>query len=382
MVVLVVALGVAGCSAESSSLRPTPPVNAPALHGPTAILTNPDGSNGGVVADYFSRDGRTLAAVDFDGGLYLWSMATRRLTASMPLIPAQVNSVAETPVFGLGPDDKTLAVGEKGTLGDQSGRVYLQDTATRALIATLTDPAGPFHPRPAVPIPNVPGPAPSGPPQGVLSIAFSPDGRTLAVADSGGFVDVYDTAGAVTPARPSEVAPLQGEVTSMAFSPDGRTLAVGDGSGDTYLWDTITRRVTATLADDRFTGFHEGPGVSSAEFSPDGRTLAVGDSAGQTYVWDIATRAVAARLTDPAPGGDPGQLYTSAAFSPDGRALATCDGYGTAYLWDIATHRIVATATDPRAQGMDSVAFSPDGRTLATGDVNGSTYLWAVPKGE
>jgi WD40 repeat protein len=373
MVVLVVAAGI-GCSAASSS-PPAFPVSAPALRGPAATLTDPDGGDLGVDADYFSRDGKTLAVVDSNGDLYLWSTATRRLAASMPLIPPQVSSAAETPAYGLSPDGRMLATGQHGTLGDQSGRVYLQDTATQSLIATLSDPAGPFHQVPIAPNPNVPGPAPSGPPQGVFSVAFSPDGRTLAVDDSGGFVDLYDTATAITSARPRAIASLQVEAGSMAFSPDGRTLAIGGFDGGTYLWSTVTRRITATLSDGQTP-------VVSVAFSPDGRMLAVGDNEGQTLVWNVATRAVAATLSEPALRGNPLQLYTSAVFSPDGKTLATCDGYDAAYLWSIATHRIIATVTDPRTQGLDSVAFSPDGRTLATGDTNGSTYLWAVPHGD
>ena len=58
-------------------------------------------------------------------------------------------------------------------------------------------------------------------------------------------------------------------VESVAFSPDGRTLAVGDVGGHVGLWDTATGQRTATLA--------EGSPVYSVAFSPDGQTLAVGD---------------------------------------------------------------------------------------------------------
>jgi WD40 repeat protein len=373
IVVLTVASGIAGCSAVFGSTPQIVHVNAPEIRGLTATLTDPDSGYAGVAADYFSQDGRTLAAVDSNGNFYLWSTTTRTVTATMALLPSQdAPGTGGTPV-DLSPDDKTLAV------GDEDGNTYLWNTATHTMIATLADPAAPFQQEPQLPIPSNPGPPPPGPAQGVLSVAFSPDGRTLAVADSDGFVDFYNTASADKLARPSAIASLPEAAESMAFSPDGQTLAVGDDFGDTYLLDTATRRITATLTDPDGSG-----GANSVAFSPDGRILAVADESGHTYLWNTATHTVTATLAEPALSTNPPlPLLTSAVFSPDGRTLVTCDDDDdAAYLWDITTHRIIATATDPRTQGINSVAFSSDGRTLATADANGSTYLWAIPKGE
>ena len=105
---------------------------------------------------------------------------------------------------------------------------------------------------------------------------------------------------------------------SVAFSPDGHTLAAG-----TNLWDAAARHQIATLTD---------PGVISvkaAAFSPDGHTLATGDYNGSTYLWDVATGHRIATLTDPNSLG-----VSSVAFSPDGHTLATDDIDG-AYLWSV-----------------------------------------------
>ena len=73
-------------------------------------------------------------------------------------------------------------------------------------------------------------------------------------------------------------------VDSVAFSPDGRTLAAGDSGGGVGLWDTASGRRTVALA--------EGSPVYGVAFSPDGRTLAAGDLGGGVGLW--APQAAAA----------------------------------------------------------------------------------------
>jgi WD40 repeat protein len=169
-------------------------------------------------------------------------------------------------------------------------------------------------------------------------------------------------------------------VLSVAFSPGGKTLATGTsslngngrfiGNGRVYLWDVATGRKTATLTDP---GSHD---VTSVVFSPGGKTLATSDvnsEDGKTYLWDLATRRLTATLTNPVSTG--GQ---SMAFSHDGKTLAIDEYDGRIYLSDVARRRLTNTLTDPGSQGATSVAFSPDRKALATGDVNGKAYLWDI----
>ncbi|MCX6679618.1 MAG: GDSL-type esterase/lipase family protein [Methanothrix sp.] len=180
----------------------------------------------------------------------------------------------------------------------------------------------------------------------VMSVAFSPDGRTLASGSSDSNVTLWDTA------TGTKIRTLRGYyiyVRSVAFSPDGRTLASGDDEGNVTFWDTATGTKIRTL-------HRYDDSVSSVAFSPDGRTLASGDDEGNVTLWDTATGTVIRTLYTGA--------VNSVAFSPDGHTLAS--GSTTTNLWDTATGTVIRTLQGDYGS-VSSVAFSPDGRTLASG---------------
>jgi WD40 repeat protein len=181
------------------------------------------------------------------------------------------------------------------------------------------------------------------------------------------------------------------EVTSVAFSPDGTTLAAGDLLDSALLWNAATGRGVATFADPGTFPENKIPQVSAVAFSPSGTTLATANYIGTVYLWDVATRRSTAVLTDPrdavtsplaTPNPNPVAL-NAVAFSPNGALVAAGDADGHTYLWDVATGHLAATFTDPKESGesVDAVAFSPSGTTMATADADGSTYLWNVATG-
>jgi WD40 repeat protein/DNA-binding SARP family transcriptional activator len=310
------------------------------------------------------------------------------------------------------PGGTLLALGS-GTLGiTGEGEVTLWDAATRRQIgAPLVDHTG-----------------------AVKSMAFSPDGRTLAVGTDDGAVSLWNVATRqqVGPALPVDFsAEYTGGVISIAFSRDGKTLAAVTSDGKVWLLEVaIGRWARVPLAGD--------PGlVNSAAFSPDGKTL-VASSLGGNYItdlttatlnstvrmWDLATgrpmraaplafgagttysvafspngKTVAAaslpysighldgtvRLWNANTGRAAGAMVTAGAggltslsFSPDGKSLVTGGLGGTVRLWDIATGQQVGDPLAGDTDEVDSVAFSPDGRTLATGSLDGTARLWDV----
>ena len=110
----------------------------------------------------------------------------------------------------------------------------------------------------------------------IREIQFSPDGTRLAVASSIG-IWLYDTA------THQEVALLTGHtdwVSSVAFSPDGNTIASGSLDNTIRLWNAHTGKQQQTLKGHRHW-------VDSVAFSPDGRTLASGSRDGTVLLWEL-----------------------------------------------------------------------------------------------
>ena len=222
----------------------------------------------------------------------------------------------------------------------------------------------------------------------ILDIAYSNDGTRLAVGSSIG-VWIYN---AHTGARIDFLTEHTSAVRSVAFNPDGSTLATGDWDGIIHLWDANTRQHLHTL-----TGHTSA--VNSIAFSRNG-TLA---SSSQDIIrlWDATTGQHLRGLTPKDRFGI--ERINSVAFSPDGSTLASAGRShlsGIIDLWDVTTGQYKNTLSrnlfdpnnlpDPKSlfnAPIDyySVVFSPDGSTLAsTGQPIPSDIidLWDVTTGQ
>ena len=186
-------------------------------------------------------------------------------------------------------------------------------------------------------------------PGAVRSVAFSPDGKLLATAHFDRTACLRDgTTGA-------EKIRLRGHtsgVNALAFAADGSILATASWDKTIRMWDTATGAEQAKLD----TG---GQDVYSVAISPDLRWLASGGKDRTVRIWDYSMVELRQKLEGHS------DIVESVAFSPDSKTLATASWDGTVRLWECETGRHLETIRAHNEQVL-CVAFSPDGKTLAS----------------
>jgi WD40 repeat protein len=168
--------------------------------------------------------------------------------------------------------------------------------------------------------------------------------------------------------RPYEVPPLPtlGSLVSLAISPDGKTVAGGDNQGAIHLWDTTTGKLRA---DHRF--LSTGAPAHSIAFDPTGQLLAAtGPDGIRLWRWDSAEPPTL--LHHP--------YATSVTFDPSGEHLASTAGDGTVRIWtrDGKPDGQPLVAHDRLSS---SPSFSRDGELLAAGTASGLVEIWDVRSG-
>ena len=297
----------------------------------------------------YSPDGNTIAtARKRDNTVYLWDAATGKSKGTLERV-----GTGSVQSFMYAPDGKTIATAGGWT----DNIVQLWDAQTGALKTTLT-----------------------GHTKRVNSVAYSPDGNIIASGSKDGTVRLWDTATGKQKAILNHMSWMNflfpwvnSPVNSVAYSPDGNTVAVASMDSKLRLWDTQTTQLKATL-----TGHTAA--INFVVYSPDGNTIATagGWKDNTVRLWDAVTGETKSVLTGYTP-------INAVAYSPDGKTLATGGDYhGNALqLWNAKTKKLKTTYTEHTDGILSSMVYAPDGKTIAAVNLSDNTIrLWLTGTGK
>lgn len=200
--------------------------------------------------------------------------------------------------------------------------------------------------------------------KGVIGqVVYSPDSTKIAVASSTG-IRIHD-------ARTLEQLAEFGSdewIASLAYSPDGETIAAWLPDGSVALWDTQSYELVKTLStpSDGGTIRVTADEMHNVTFSPSGGTIAAGHGDGSIHIWDVSDGELLRTIK----GSDTSIM--GLALSSDGKLLASTAFFeGRVRVWNISNGELVQELSFEGSPALN-VNFSPDGSLLA---VSGATLL-------
>jgi hypothetical protein len=326
---IVLALSVSVCSCT-----PNGRINVPTESSADAVLSVEGASVSSVVV---LSEGQRIAAGDANGNISLWSTGTWNLIDKFPAHSREITALA------VSPDGTVLATGAT----DDMAPLKLWDVRARPRL--LCQPVAKSV---------------------VWSIAFTPDGESVAAASSDGSIGVWRTrdGGRLQVFQTNLEPPLR-----IGVSPDARILAVSGGRppargglDEVQIWDLLMGRLDCTLETER---------AKCIAFAPGGHRLATA-ALGAIDLWDSRTWKMESRL----PSAD-GRLDVSClAYGPRGGVIAAGMSWGShlpgaLVIWDGAA-RNPPRIMWAHAGGVRGVSFSPKGDFVATGGDDGTVRIW------
>lgn len=212
----------------------------------------------------------------------------------------------------------------------------------------------------------------------VTDIAFTPDGKKLAIASEDGTAKLWEGWDEATVKRWGNgeepnwrwVETFGDEttaVTSIAFAPpDGRMLMIVNKNGTAKLWSVDRKKLLATPINYEH-------GVTAIAFTSDGKMLASGNKDGTVKLWLVERE----NLYPLKPIVKHEGAVLAVAFDLSGRVLASAGYDQTVKLWSVKDERELKLP-EKHKLGVTSVAFAPDGKTLASASFDCTVKLWTA----
>ncbi|MFJ8967427.1 MULTISPECIES: TIR domain-containing protein [Streptomyces] len=211
------------------------------------------------------------------------------------------------------------------------------------------------------------------------AVAFSPDGKRLALGGADGTVRLLDVTDGSRPKTLTETSAVRNRemISVLVLTSGGRLFAM--------TWKTGAVLDVSDPTRPRLLGHLPGYPVAA---SPDGDLIVTEERdtgagyLGHLRLWSVSgsgrARPIAKIVSPPV---DLSEASQRVVFSPSGSLLAVADAESRVRLWDVADPARPVARADLHAQsrsGIYSVTFSPDAATVATGDSDGTVALWDV----
>lgn len=204
----------------------------------------------------------------------------------------------------------------------------------------------------------------------VLAADISPDQKLVALGGTGKIVKVYSTS---DNSLKYKIDKHTDWITSLAFSPDGTTLASADRAGGLHLWNAGGGGIVLTLLEHK-------QAIKAVDWRPDSKILASVSEDGKAVWWDVSDGFPAFNKSDihtpKRPKGTYGHIpngVLAARFSPNGN-LATTGRDMTVKLWDPKANLVKKFQIEGGLPVSTAIAF--DDSCVITGDVSGTVQFW------
>ncbi|MGB8344189.1 MAG: WD40 repeat domain-containing serine/threonine-protein kinase [Ktedonobacteraceae bacterium] len=319
-----------------------------------------------------SPDGRYIASASTDNAVYIWEVASRLTLCAFCQHQDRVIALAWSPdgerIASLGRDNMVLAwdalTGTKVACCDGYPGVATAITwQSKGLrIAVITDCAIEIWTVATRKIAAPPYTGHARPPQ---IVAWSPDGRAIASADSSAVIHLWDMANSLDL---TSLSGPEGGIAALVWSPQGERIAAACSDKTVRIWDTRSGQLVCVNRDHALW-------AAALAWSPEGSRLASAGRDGAALVWDVRTGQDT--CTYLAHSGE----ITALAWSRYQDSLVSVGKDDGVHVWDAPMSANLLTFRQHSA-AVSALAWSPHGDRIISGDMAGSVLTWYANNGQ
>lgn len=273
----------------------------------------------------FSPNGEMIVSGSFDGKIKLWSNEGR-LLASFGNSEKAVSGVT------FSSNSKTIAsvgLGETINIWNTNGKL-IREINPKSLVEN----------------------------SGILMVRFSPDNKTIAVANWRNNATVWR----IADGKPSRTFQHKAAVYDVSFSPDGTMLASSSWDKTVKLWSLSKGKLIRNFQhDDR---------TNAVSFSPDGTILASGSWDKTIKLWNVSNGKLLRVIKDDS------KIF-GLSFSSDSKTIASASEGKVVKLWAVRNGKLLKSF-EGHSNDVNSVGFSPDSRYIISASDDQTVRIWSA----